>query len=87
MFKLTDVPKSGNAYDGTAAGKRQTSGSGGAGAAWVMGTKFWGWYSFVAAVDELILAQILLRFCGGNELCSRRKGSQTDIIRHGVIGV
>ena len=27
-------------------GKRQTFESGGAGAVWVMGTKFWGWYLF-----------------------------------------
>ena len=42
VYKFADVRTSGTALDGTAAGKRQTFGSGGAGGAWVIGTKFWG---------------------------------------------
>ena len=36
-------------------------GSGEAGAAWVMGAMFWGWYLFCGAVDELIVVQRRLR--------------------------
>ena len=46
VFKFADVRTSGTALDGIAAGKRQMFGSGGAGAAWVMGTKLWGWNLF-----------------------------------------
>ena len=42
VYKIADVRTSGTALDGTAAGKRQKFGSGGAGGAWVVGTKFWG---------------------------------------------
>ena len=43
MYKFAHVRTSGTALDGTAAGKRQTIGSGGAGGAWVIETKIWGW--------------------------------------------
>ena len=42
VYKFAVVRTSGTALDGTAAGKRQTFGSGGAGGAWVIGTKLWG---------------------------------------------
>ena len=62
MFKFADVSTSGTALDGTAAGKRQTFGSGGAGAACVTRTKFLGWnLFFVGAVDELFVVQKHLR--------------------------
>ena len=46
VFKLTGLPTSGTALDGTAARKRQRFRSRRAGAVWVMGTNFWGWYLF-----------------------------------------
>ena len=46
MYKFADVCASGTALDEIGAEKRQMFGSGGAGAAWVMGTKCWGWYLF-----------------------------------------
>ena len=42
MYKFADVRTFGTPIDGTAAGKRQTFGSGGTGGAWVIGTKFLG---------------------------------------------
>ena len=40
MYKFADVRTSGTALDGTVAGNRQTFEPGGAGGAWVIGTKY-----------------------------------------------
>ena len=58
VYKFADVGTSGTALDRIAAGKRQMFGSGGAGAAWVMGTKCWAWNLFCGAVDELIAEEM-----------------------------
>ena len=46
VYKFVDVRTSDTALDGIAAGERQMFGSGGSGAAWVMGTNFRCWNLF-----------------------------------------
>ena len=52
MYNFADVRTSGTALHEIRAGKRQMFGSGGAGAAWVMGQSVGAGTSLVGAVDE-----------------------------------
>ena len=65
VYKFANVRTRDTALDEIAAGKRQVFGSGGAGAAWVMGTKFLGLVLLLGgggAVDELIVVHTRLRW-------------------------